>query len=121
MMGLFKKNFANKEINNEGRLMCILCQNDDLSELNVSGKEGNNSLDPVFNIGGYPTCIYHGKLHESQTVFVKFDYKEARDNYFRHEDRVLKKLGMGKYAGQENTVTSQSEVILRMKELKSEI
>jgi hypothetical protein len=120
-MNFLKKIFSNDKVNNEGRLICIQCQNDDLSELNVNSKEGNNSFEPVFNMGGHPVCIYHGKLHESQTMFVKFGNKEARNKYFHHEDFVLKKLGFGKYAGQGNSVSSQSEVLSRMKELKSEI
>jgi len=120
-MKFLKEIFSKDKVNNEGRLMCIQCQNDDLSELNVNSKEGNNSLEPVFNMEGHPVCIYHGKLHESQTMFVKFGSKEAKDRYFRHEDNVLKKLGFGKYAGQGHTVSSQSEVLSRIKELKSEL
>ena len=53
-------------------------------------------------------------------IFVPFADEASRNNYFQHEDRVLKKLGMGKYAGQGNTVTSQDDVLSRMAELKQE-
>ena len=110
-----------EESANEGRMMCIQCQNEDLSKMMMDGEEGNKSLDPILGAKGRWGCIYHGELTASQMIFVPFASEAARISYFNHEDRVLKKLGMGKYAGRGKTVSSQSEVLLRMKELKLEL
>lgn len=109
------------ESENEGRMMCTQCQNEDLTKMMMEGEEGNKSLDPILGAKGRWACIYHGELTESQMIFVPFAAEATRISYLNHEDRVLKKLGMGKYASQGNTVSSQSEVLSRMKELKLEL
>ena len=110
-----------KPYEHEGRMMCKQCQNEDLSKMMLGGKEGSNSLDPILGADGRWFCIYHGELTEEQMFFVPFLNEDARMSYLKHEDRVLQKLGMGKYAGQGNTVSSQDEILSRMKELKSEL
>lgn len=108
------------ESEKKGRMMCIQCQNEDLSKMMKDGQEGNKSLDPILGAKGRWGCIYHGELTESQLIFVPFADEATRNSYLRHEDRVLKKLGMGRYANLGNTVSSQSEVLSKMNELKLE-
>ena len=105
---------------NEGRMMCVQCQNEYLFSM-IDDQEENKSLYPVLGVKGQWACIYHGELAESQMIFVPFADGAARAEYFKHEDRVFKTLGVGKYAGKGNPVSSQSEVLSRMKELKLEL
>ncbi len=103
---------------NEGRMMCLQCITEDVLQMNIDGKQGDKSLDPIMGGKGRYACIYHGELTESQMKFVAYPDEASRIRDLNHSDKVLKKLGLGKYAGQEKPVSSQSEILSRMKELK---
>ena len=105
----------------EGRLFCKQCQDLDLFREKTDYEEEYYSYDPILGTKGRWACIYHGELDESQFIFVPYPDEASRVKYLNHVDRVLKKLGMGKYTGQGNTVSSQEEVLLRMEELKSDL